>query len=441
LGATPIDNFGAIPGAIPQTRDATGRLARARKAAVTLGETLRLAMDALHSHKLRSFLTLLGVILAVTALITVMSAVVGLNTYVADRVANLGANVFLVHRFGIITSYDAWIKAQKRPLVTLEEFERLRDNMQTAKNVAGEEDRNSVQTKSGDQILDGTNVQGVTPNFADVRNLTVAQGRFLTQADEDHHSEVVFIGADLAKKFFPNVDPVGRMIRAETHSYQVIGVAEAIGTAFGQSQDNFMMMPLTTYRKGWHRQSDWVTVFVQSPNAEMMPVTEDEARMLMRAWRHLPFAAPDNFAILGSDSIMSLWHQLMGNIEFMAMALVSVFLVVGGIVIMNIMLASVTERTREIGIRRSLGARKNHILLQFMAESAVLAAAGGLIGIGLAYGVVWLVKVTISFPMTTPISAVVISMLLATAVGLFFGIYPAMRAAKLDPIEALRAES
>ncbi|PYY03017.1 MAG: hypothetical protein DMG69_33275, partial [Acidobacteria bacterium] len=185
-------------------------------------------------------------------------------------------------------------------------------------------------------------------------------------------------------------------VRAETHSYQVIGVAQAIGTAFGRSQDNFMMIPLSAYRKGWHRQSDWVTVFVQAPYAEMMPATEDEARMLMRAWRHLALNAPDNFAILGSDSVMSLWHQLMGNIEFMAMALVSVFLVVGGIVIMNIMLASVTERTREIGIRRSLGARKNHILLQFMAESAVLAAAGGLIGIGLAYGVIWLVKVTIS---------------------------------------------
>ncbi len=440
MGATPIDNFGAIPRLVPGTQDVVGRLARFRKAAVTLGETLRLALDSLRSHKLRSFLTLLGVILAVAALITVMSAVVGLNTYVADRIANLGANVFLVHRFGIITSYDSWIKAQKRPLITLDEFERLRDNMQTAKSVAGEEGRN-VQTRSGDQLLDGTSVQGVTPNFADVRNLTVAQGRFLTPADEDHHSEVTFIGADLAKKFFPNVDPIGKMVRAETHSYQVVGVAEAIGTAFGQSQDNFMMMPLSAYRKGWHRQNDWVTIFVQAPNAEMMQTTEDEARMLMRAWRHLPFDAQDNFAILGSDSIMSLWHQLMGNIEFMAMALVSVFLVVGGIVIMNIMLASVSERTREIGIRRSLGARRNHIVLQFMAESAVLAAVGGLIGIGLAYGVVSLVKVTISFPMTTPVSAVILSMVLATSVGLFFGIYPAMRAAKLDPIEALRTET
>jgi len=172
----------------------------------------------------------------------------------------------------------------------------------------------------------------------------------------------------------------------------------------------------------------------------MMQTSEDEARMLLRAWRKVPYDAKDNFAILGSDSIMALWHDLTGNLAFVAMALVSVFLVVGGIVIMNIMLASVTERTREIGLRRSLGARKRHILLQFMTESAVLAAAGGLIGIGSAYLVVYTVQALFSFPMNTPIGSVILSLCVSTAVGLFFGIYPATRAAKLDPIEALRAD-
>jgi len=415
------------------------RAARMRAGLVTLLETLRLALESLRAHKLRSFLTLLGVILAVTTLVVVMSVVTGMNTYVADRIANLGANVFLVDRFGIITSQDEYVKAQKRPLIEMVDYERLRDTMRTARAVAAEDDRN-VQVRSGNVKMDNTDVMGVTYNFAEVRNINVAQGRFLTQADDEHHSEVVFLGSDVAKKFFPNVDPIGKNINAETHSYTVIGVAEPIGSAFGQSQDNYMMIPMGTYAKEWHRQRDWITVFVQAPAAELMPAAQDEARMLMRAWRHLPYDAKDNFAILGSDSIMKLWHDLTGNLAAVAVTLVSVFLVVGGIVIMNIMLASVTERTREIGIRRSLGARKNHILLQFMTESAVLAAVGGLLGVVLAYVCVALARAATSIPMETPIGAVLLSLFVSTGVGLFFGIYPAMKAAKLDPIEALRAD-
>jgi len=416
------------------------RLERVKKGWVTFYETFKLSLDALRAHKLRSFLTLLGVILAVTTLVFVMSVIAGLNLYVAERVANLGANVFIVDRFGIITSRDEFLKAQKRPMVTMDDYERLRDSMRLARSVAAEEDRN-VQTRVGDIIMENTSIMGATPNFADVRNLNIVEGRFITPADDEHRSDVTFIGSDLAIKFFPNVDPLGKSIRVGTHTYEVIGVAEAIGSAFGQSQDNYMIMPMNTFLKGWHRQIDWATVFIQAPNAEMMSASQDEARMLLRAWRHLDYNAPDNFAILGSDSIMALWHDLTGNLAFVAMALVSVFLVVGGIVIMNIMLASVTERTREIGLRRSLGARKAHILLQFLTESAVLAACGGFIGIITAYLAVYLVKATFSFPMETPLTAVILSLCLATAVGLFFGIFPAMRAAKLDPIEALRAES
>jgi len=434
-----MDGLSRVPRVAPAPGDVLARLVKVRKAGVTLLETLRLALDALRAHKLRSFLTLLGVILAVTTLVAVMSVVAGLNFYVADRVANLGANVFIIDRFGIITSMDEFRKAQKRPLIVFEDYQRLRDSMKTAKAVSAIDDRN-VQVRSGNVKMDNTDVMGVMPNFADVRSLNVSSGRFITEADEIHRAEVCFIGADLAKKFFPNVDPIGKTIRAETHEYLVIGVAEEIGSAFGESQDNFMIMPLGTYMKEWHRQTDWITIFVQAPTAEMMQTTEDEARMLMRAWRHLPYEAPDNFAIMGSDSIMKLWHDLTGTLANLAVGLVSVFLVVGGIVIMNIMLASVTERTREIGIRRSLGARKKHILLQFMTESAVLAATGGLLGIALAYSLVTLGRAVTSIPMRMSMSAVIVAIVLSTAVGLFFGIYPAMRAAKLDPIEALRAE-
>jgi putative ABC transport system permease protein len=438
LGVTPLEGLNQVEVAVGSLGRAN-RLTRVRRSLITFIETFRLALDSLRAHKLRSFLTLLGVILAVTTLVAVMSLVSGMNFYVADRIANLGANVFIVDRFGIITSQDAWVKAQKRPLLTMDEYEWVRDNMRVANAVAALDDRN-MDLKSGNERLERTNVMGATPNYTDVRNIGIAQGRMITQSDDEHRAAVAFIGADVATKLYPNVDPIGKTFRVETHEYLVIGVATPIGSAFGQSQDNFVIVPIHTFQKEFHRQNDWVGIFIQAPSAELMEASKDEARMLMRARRHLPYGAPDNFAILGSDSIMALWHDLTGTLAAAAVGIVSVFLVVGGIVIMNIMLASVTERTREIGIRRSLGARKIHILLQFMTESGVLAAVGGVLGLIGAYLLVALARATTSIPMQTPMSAVVISLVLSTAVGLFFGIYPAMRAAKLDPIEALRAD-
>ena len=436
MGVAPIDRLTGLPAVAVPVRRRRGRIAAA---AVTVMETFRLALDALRAHKLRSFLTLLGVILAVATLVAVMSVVAGLNFYVADRVANLGANVYLVDRFGIITSQDAWIKAQKRPLVTIDEYQRLRENMKTAANVAATDDR-VMDVRSGNILLESTDLTGVTPNYAEIRNMNLGAGRFLTEGDDLHHAPVCFIGTDVLKKFFPTVDPIGKTIRAGTNTYEVVGVATEIGSAFGQSQDNYILIPFSTYYKDWHKQNDWLTIFVQAQNAEIMQASEDEARMFMRAWRHLPYDAPDNFAVFGSASIMALWNQITGNLFAVAVALTAVFLVVGGIVIMNIMLASVTERTREIGLRRSLGARRKHIVLQFMTESAVLAAVGGIMGLTLAYGIVALVRAATPIPVKTPLSAVIISLSVSTAVGLFFGIYPAMRASKLDPIEALRAD-
>jgi putative ABC transport system permease protein len=440
LGVVPIEGLGGIGRVAPRAATQAGASVGLRAAIVTMVETLKLALDALRAHKLRSFLTLLGVILAVATLIAVMSVVSGMNFYVADKVANLGANVYLVDRFGIITSDDEWVKAQKRPLITMDEFQELQGQMRTVTQIAAL--LNSVaDVRYGGALLENVNITGITPNYTDIRSLNAALGRNLTEADEAHHSPVCVIGTDLVKKFFWNVDPIGKILRAGTHSYQVVGVTETIGSAFGQSRDNFMFIPLGTYRKEWGTQRDSLLLFVQAPTAEMIPASEDEARMLLRARRHVPFDAKDNFGILGSDSIMALWNSLTGNLAAVAVGLTAVFLVVGGIVIMNIMLASVTERTREIGIRRALGARRKHIILQFMTESAVLAAIGGLIGITLAYTIVALGRSLTSIPMKTPLSAVIVSLGVSTAVGFFFGIYPATRAAKLDPIEALRAET
>jgi putative ABC transport system permease protein len=407
---------------------------------VALRETLWLALDALHAHKLRSFLTLLGVILAVTTLVAVMSVVDGLNRYVSDRVANLGSDAFVVDRFGIITNFDEWNKARKRPPITLDDFEYLRDRMQLARRV-GAAENTTADVRFGNVLDEDANVLGVTPNYAEIRSFEVAAGRFLTDADELHRAPVCFIGADLVEKFFPGLDPIGKEIRAGSEQYEIVGVAKARGSVFGQTQDNFIMMPLGTYRKSWHAPDDSLDIFIQARGTEWMNQALDEARVMLRARRHTEYSAPDSFGLIASASITGLWERLTGNVFAIAVSLTSVFLVVGGIVIMNIMLASVTERTREIGLRKSLGARRRHIIMQFLVESAVLAAVGGLTGILLALGITELVRVTTPIPISTPMRAVITALALSTVVGLFFGIYPAMRAARLDPIEALRAEA
>jgi putative ABC transport system permease protein len=408
-------------------------------ARVALGETFRIAIDTLRTHKLRSFLTLLGIILAVATLLGVMSVVSGLNLYIADKVANLGANSFLVNKFGIITNFDDFTKAQKRPMMTSDDYRALEENMRLADRVAAA-DQTTLDVRGGGELFENVNIFGVTPNYLDVRAIGIAQGRSFTEADDQHRSLVCVIGNDVKNKLFPNVDPIGKTVRVATQELLIVGVATTIGSIFGQSQDQFVFLPFQSYEQIWHTGQTSIMILVQAKSPELIGAAEDEVRMILRARRHVPYYAPDNFGIIGSDSITDLWKQLTGNIFALAVWLTSVFMVVGGIVIMNIMLAAVTERTREIGIRKALGARRSHIVTQFLVESAVLAATGGLIGVMLAEGITLLVRATTSMPMTTPIYAVIVSLLLSTVVGLFFGIYPAVRAAKLDPIEALRSE-
>lgn len=403
-------------------------------------ETLRLSLDTLRSHKLRSFLTLLGVILAVAALVVVMSAVEGLNRYVAEQIANFGANVFVVNKMGIITSFEEFLKAQRRPPITLDDFHWLRENMKLAESVAAGDDTR-VEVRYGNEVLEDVLLIGVTPNFLDVRGWALENGRFFTEADDQRRAPVCVAGADITGRFFPRLDPVGKTIRIGAQQCQIVGTLKRMGMMMGQSADNLVLMPLGTYRKSWFRPNDSLFLLVQAPSPELMPAAEDEARLLLRARRHVPYREPDNFGIIAPASITSLWERLTGTIFTTALGLTSVFMVVGGIVIMNIMLASVTERTREIGIRKALGARRRHIVMQFLVESAVLAAVGGLAGLGIAFSLGMLVTATVGFPMYTPPGAVVIALLLSTSVGLFFGIYPAMRAARLEPVEAMRAET
>ena len=408
---------------------------------VTSREAFWIALEALRTHKLRSFLTLLGVVIATTTLIVVMSVINGMNRYIADRVANLGANVFIVHQFKWAQGYEAWLKARRRnQAIRIEDFEFLRDNLKGYKNIGAEAWINSSdnQARYKGRTIYEVQISGETPNMIDIGQTKVELGRYLNDTDYTHESMVCFMGQDLVNEFFPNVDPIDKEIQVNGIPFRVIGTAQKLGSMFGQSQDNFVQIPLTTFRKVF-RSRPSLAVSVQAANSLQMSVLEDEVRALLRARRHTAYSEDDTFGINASETLMDSWHKLTGSIFAVTIGIVAVFMVVGGIVIMNIMLASVTERTHEIGIRKSLGARHRDILMQFVIESAVMAGAGGAIGILLALIISKIVDVF--FTSSVPLSAVLVGLFLSTAVGLFFGIYPANKAANLEPIEALRTEA
>jgi len=406
-----------------------------------LKEPTAIALETIRAHKLRTFLTLLGIILSVSTLIIVVALIEGTNRYIADRVANMGANVFLVTQFGIIPDRKEFVKALRRNRpITWEDYEALRDNMELPLRV-GLETRRTGTVKFGNQSLEDIDVRGVTANIGDMDVEEPATGRYITDSDDSHRSPVTLIGADVATRLFPGVDPIGQELFIDGRPYQIVGVAKPMGTVLGQAQDNFIYMPIQTFLKVYGSDQRGMAINIQSRGPDWSLRTQEEARTLMRGRRHLAPGEEDSFGIFSASTVMDLWKRLTAAIASTMVGVVSVFLVIGGVVIMNVMLTSVTERTREIGIRKSLGARKRDILLQFLVESSVLAGIGGAIGVLLAAGLSALVGATTSVPMAIPLSAVIVSLGVSTAVGLFFGIYPARRAAELDPIEALRYET
>ena len=407
---------------------------------VTAREAFWIALETLSTHKLRSFLTLLGVVISTATLIVVMSIINGMNLYIADRIANLGANVFVLSQFSWTNNDEEWLRERRRNKpIHIDDYEFLKGNLRGYKTIGAAAwvwPRPTVKYK-GHSLYD-MSVTGQTPSMVEMQQEQVEFGRYFTETEYGHAAQVCFIGQDIVDEFFATVDPIDKVIDVEGHSFRVVGVAKRIGKTLGQSQDDFVQIPLTTFAK-FYMARPRMNVMIQAWSGPQMIELQDEVRALMRARHHLPYKETDDFGINASATVMGMWQDLTGKLFGGTIGIVAVFMLIGGIVIMNIMLASVTERTHEIDIRKSLGARRRDIMVQFVIESAVMAGAGGVIGILLAVGIAKLVDIV--FTASVPPSAVVVGLLLSTSVGLFFGIYPASKAAKLDPIEALRTEN
>jgi putative ABC transport system permease protein len=404
-------------------------------------EATRIAVDSLRKNKLRSFLTLLGIILATTTLIAVTALIHGMDVYIAEKVSNMGSDGFRVVRMAWFGPWDPkkFFEMDKRnPQLKPDEFAFLKEKAKLMKDIGMMASRNgrvSFKGHSQEQV----SIQGITDNIPAINNVQVGEGRGITYEEVRRHAAVAYVGNDIREQLFEGADPIGKFVSVEGTPYQIVGVAKTLGSGFGQSQDNFVMIPRESYFKTYGSRQG-LRLVAKAIDQAHLNEAEDEARVLMRAYRHLLPGQDDNFSIFASDTIVSLWESLTKAIAGMAVGIVSVFMVVGGIVIMNIMLAVVTERTHEIGIRKSLGARKRDILNQYMVESAVLSGTGGLIGVAVAWCLAMIVRSFTSVPMALPWTSVFIGVGLSATVGLFFGIYPARQASKLDPIEALRAD-
>ncbi len=411
----------------------------AGRSTMSFSEAVEIAAASLWSHKLRSVLTLLGVVIGVTSVIAVVSFINGLNSYVAEKIFNLGADVFLVNRGKtIITNIDDYLEMQKRKKLAVEDYEAVRDACRTCGEVGASVSK-AADVKYGMNYVRDTGVRGWTPSMTRIYDVDLAAGRHITDADLRSASSVCTVGWDIVDNLFAGTDPVGKEIRVGGETCEIIGVGKKLGSALGQTRDNWVILPITRFQRTYGTEQS-IRIWGKAHSPKRLNATLDEVRQIMRGRRHLAYAARDDFEMDTNQSFLTLWSGISSAFFGVTVAIASISLVVGGIVIMNIMLVSVTERTREIGLRKSLGARRRDILLQFLIESATIAAIGGLWGILFGVLLAKLVSWITPLPSAIEMWSVISGMLVATSVGLFFGIYPASKAARLDPVVALRAE-
>ena len=402
-------------------------------------EAVKLALQSLWANKMRSVLTLIGVVMGVASVIMVITLTNTANNYMGTKLSGYGADVFTIAREGLIFGPDDYAKFQKRKFVKIDDYEAIRDGCTLCKEVGTAISRIIKVVHNGHSTTD-TELRGYTDTMFSLSNTNVASGRALTEGDIEHATHNVVVGGDVVDNILGEGDPLGKEVRVDGVPYTVVGVGERQGKTFGQSQDNWIAVPISAYQHTYGT-SESLTVYARADgDSKVMERAEDQVRVIMRARRHDAPGAPDSFEVQTNDTFLDIWKQISQLFIFIVLGLASISLVVGGIVIMNIMLVSVTERTREIGVRKALGARQKDVLLQFLIESALMALLGGIIGILLGIGVAELITLIFSISVDVSIGSILLGMFMATGTGIFFGVYPASKAAKLDPIVALRSE-
>jgi putative ABC transport system permease protein len=403
-------------------------------------EALKLALQSLWANRLRTILTLLGVVIGVASVITVVTLTNGAKHFVTDKINTYGASVVTVRKMPqTFLTVDEYLEFQKRKDVRYEDYKAISSDCRSCISVGA--DRSSTgkvvyQTKS----TTDTTIRGITWTMPPLANLNIVEGRSFTELEDEHSTHVAIIGADIVDNVLGAGDPLGKEIRVDGSPYTVIGVAEPQGKMMGTSMDNWVGIPLTAFLEQYGSQASMDIYIDAGGGGEAMDAVSDEVRTIMRTRRHLAPGKPDSFSIDSSATFGDMLGKILNNFGAVVAAIASISLIVGGIVIMNIMLVSVTERTREIGVRKALGARRQDILLQFLIESATMSLLGGVIGVIAGIGLAKIVTMLIAFPSEVEIWSIAISLFVSTAVGLFFGVYPAHKAAQLDPITALRAE-
>jgi putative ABC transport system permease protein len=377
--------------------------------------------------------------MGVATLITVMTLVQGANVFVEQKFANLGTNVFRISRMPFaVTDYTLYVKAQRYKKIEMDDLRAVEEGCQHCQYV-GTSVSSTLDARSQNRELQDVNLFGHTPNMAQIDTRTVVRGRYFTRIEDQHSAQVCLIGDRLASEFFPGLDPVGHIIRLGSTEFLIIGTFEKIGSVLGVEQDNFAVIPLSTYLK-FRGLRNSLTLQVKAEGDRSFQMAQGEARTILRSRRHIRPNAEEDFFIGTADSYIELWKSVSSAFFAVFVMVSSISAVVGGIVIMNVMLVSVTERTKEIGVRRAMGATQRDILRQFLAESVMQCIVGGTVGVLIGFGCALALRTFTEFPAAVQVWVAMLGVILSSGIGLFFGIYPATKAAQLDPVAALRAE-